>query len=82
VPVEPPHPLIYRTLTIAAVRGAPEADHVEILCIPSARIFRLNREQPDFPQLLDRLHAAAATGRPVRLGFAHERSDTIEDVLA
>jgi hypothetical protein len=80
--VEHPHPLIYRTLTVAAVRGAPEADHIEILCLPSARIFRLNRAQPDFPQLLDRLQAAAASGRPVRLGFAHERSDTIEDVLA
>jgi len=79
--VQRPESLIYRTLTIAAVRGAPDGEHEEILCLPSARIFRLNRARPDFPQLLDRLQAAATSGRPVRLGFADHRSDTIEDVV-
>jgi hypothetical protein len=80
--LERPHPLIYRRLTVATVRGAPDVDHVEVLCLPSARIFRLNRARPDFPTLLDRLGTAAASGRPVRLGFTDERSDVIEDVVA
>jgi hypothetical protein len=79
--LEAPDPLIYRTLTIATVRGAPDADHVEVLGLPSARIFRLNRAQPDFPLLLDRLRTAAVSGRAVQLGFAEEHSDVIEDVL-
>jgi hypothetical protein len=75
-------PLIYRTLTIASVRSASDADHVEILCLPSARIYRLKRARRDFPQLLERLRAAAISRRAVRLGFADERSDVIEDILA
>jgi hypothetical protein len=78
--LEPPNPLIYRTLTVAAVRCAPGADHVEVLCLPSARIFRLERARPDFTQLLDRLQTAATTGHPVRIGFDAEHDDTIKDV--
>ena len=80
--MDSPNPLVYRTLAIATVRGAPDADHVEILGLPSARIFRLNRDRPDFPELLDRLRTAAASGRPVQLGFIDERIDVIEDVVA
>jgi hypothetical protein len=63
-------------LTVAAVRGSEEEDHVEVLFLESARIYRLERARPDLDELLGRLRE----GRRVRVVFTPPDGDVIEDV--
>ena len=70
---------MHRELTVARVRGRDEADHVEVLFLESARIYRLLRERPDFDELLDRLRLAEGGGT-LRVELASPDSDVIEDV--
>ena len=65
-----------RTLTVAAVRGSDEEDHVEVLFLESARVYRLERERPDFDELLGQLRE----GRKVRLTTVAADSDVIEEM--
>jgi hypothetical protein len=46
---------VYRELTVAAVDGAEDEDHVEVRFLESARIYLLPRSRPDFEELLGRL---------------------------
>ena len=48
----------------------------------TATLNRLWNGKLKSPELLERLRTAAASGRPVQLGFIDERSDVIEDVVA
>jgi hypothetical protein len=67
---------VLRALTVAAVRGSEEEDHVEILFLESARIYRLERARPDFEELLGRLRE----GRRVRITTVAPDSDVIEEM--
>ena len=67
---------MYRELTVASVRGSEEEDHVEVLFLESARIYRLERARPDFEELLDRLRE----GSRVRVSFAAPDADEIDEV--
>jgi hypothetical protein len=67
---------VLRALTIAAVRGSEEEDHVEILFLESARVYRLERARPDFDELLGRLRE----GRRVRITTVAPDSDVIEEM--
>jgi hypothetical protein len=69
---------VLRTLTVAAVRGSEEEDHVEVLFLESARVYLLERARPDFDELLGQL----SEGRRVRITTAPPDSDVIEDVEA
>jgi hypothetical protein len=64
---------VERELTVAAVRGS---DHVEVLFLESARVYRLDRARPDFDELLGRLQE----GRRVRVTTAPPDGEVIEDV--
>ena len=63
-------------LTVAAVRGSEEEDHVEVLFLESARVYRLERARPDFDELLGRLRE----GRRVRITTKAADSDVIEEI--
>jgi hypothetical protein len=67
---------VYRELTVAHVRGSEEEDHVEVLFLESARIYRLERARPDFEELLGRLQE----GRHLRVAFTQPDGEVIEDV--
>ena len=69
---------MHRELTVAAVRGSEEEDHLEVLFLESARIYLLPRARPDFDELRDRLRE----GRRVRIELASLDADVIEDVRA
>jgi hypothetical protein len=65
-----------RTLTVAAVRGSEEENHVEVLFLESARVYLLERTRPDFDELFGQLRE----GRSVRITTAPPDSDVIEDM--
>ena len=69
---------MYRELTVARVRGHEEEDHVEVLFLESARIYRLPRARPDFDELLGRLRE----GETVQVAFTPPDGDVIDDVQA
>ena len=70
----------YRTLTIAKIRTEAHAEYVDVLCLESARIYRLGRARPGFEELLGRLQHAELDQRAVSLGLTSETSDIIADV--
>jgi len=67
---------VLRALTVAAVRGWEDEDHVEVLFLESARVYRLERARPDFDELFGQLRE----GRRVRIKTAPPDSDVIEDM--
>jgi len=77
-----PEPPVYRELTVAHIRSREDADVVEVLCLESARIYKLPRDQPGFDRLLERLREAEAEQRAVQVGLASLDSEVIEDVRA
>lgn len=73
---------VYRELTVARLRVPERADHLEVLFLESARIYRLARDREDFDVLVDRLRASEAEGRPVSVAIASLHDDLVEDVQA
>jgi hypothetical protein len=71
-----------RALTVARVRERPEADSVDVMCLESARIFRLPRGHARFDELLSRLLRAVTAGRPVSVTLTSPHGDIIDDVEA
>jgi hypothetical protein len=71
---------VYRELTVAHIRSREGADHVEVMFLESARIYKLLMEQPGLDELLERLRKAEQAGRAVRVGLASLDSDLIKDV--
>jgi hypothetical protein len=71
---------VYRELTVAHIRSREGADHVEVMFLESARIYKLLMEQPGLDELLERLREAEQAGRAVRVGLASLDSDLIKDV--
>jgi hypothetical protein len=71
---------VYRELTVAHIRSRDDPDHVEVLFLESARIYKLLREQPGSDELLERLREAEVERRVVRVGLASLDSDVVEDV--
>lgn len=69
-----------RQLTVAAVRGPEDGDHVEVLFLESPRIYRLARGHPDFDDVLERLRRSERDGAPVKVSFTSVESDEIEQV--
>jgi hypothetical protein len=67
-----------RRLTVAQVRE--RADHAEATFYESARFYRLVRANPTYASALQRLRAAAASGKPLRVRFLAPNSDIIETV--
>jgi hypothetical protein len=67
-----------RRLTVAQVRE--RADHAEVTFYESARFYRLLRANPTYASALQRLRAAAANGKPLRVRFLAPNSDIIETV--
>jgi hypothetical protein len=68
--------VVIRALTVAAVRGSEKEDHVEVLFLESARVYRLERGRPDFDELLGQLRE----GQRVRLTTVAADSDVIEEM--
>ena len=73
---------MYRNLTVARVRTPERADHVDVLFLESARIFRLARGRDDFDDVLERLRASERGGHPVLVTLASLDSDVVEGVEA
>lgn len=71
-----------RDLTVARVRIREGADHVEVLFLESARIYRLPNDCPGFDQLLRSLRDAEASRQPVRVALASPLGVIIQDVVA
>ena len=71
-----------RELTVARVRIPEGADHVEVLFLESARIYRLPNDCPGFDRLLECLHNAESSKQPVRVALASPSSEIIRDVVA
>jgi hypothetical protein len=67
---------VYREFTVAGVRGSAEVDHVEVLFLESARIYRLEKTRPDFDELIGRLRE----GERVRIALAPPDGSAIRDV--
>jgi hypothetical protein len=72
----------HRDLTVAQVRPGAEPDHVEVLFLESAQIYRLPRSHERFDELAARLDAAGGAGRTVRVVFLSPGSNVIDDVTA
>jgi hypothetical protein len=73
---------VYRDLTVAYIRTPDRADHVDVLFLESARIFKLARGRDDFDEVLTRLRASELEGHPVRVMLASFDSDVLDDVRA
>jgi hypothetical protein len=73
---------VYRELTVANIRSGADIDHVEVLFLESAIIYKLLTEQPGSDALLERLRKAEVAQRAVSVGLASLDSDVIEDVQA
>lgn len=71
-----------RDLTVARIRTREGADHVEVLFLESARIYRLPNDCPGFDQLLRSLRDAEASRQPVRVVLASPLGEIIRDVVA
>jgi hypothetical protein len=71
---------VYRELTVAHIRSRADIDHVEVLFLESAIVYKLLREQPGSDALLERLRKAEVAQRAVSVGLASLDSDVIEDV--
>jgi hypothetical protein len=54
--------------------------HVEVMFAESARIYRLERDNPAFEVTLANLRAAAASHRPLRVRFDMPNGDVIARV--
>jgi hypothetical protein len=67
-------------MTVAHVREPKESDHVEVMFLESARIFKLPRKNSKFNEILLLLREAATDARAVKVRFASPVSDVIEDV--
>ena len=67
---------MYREFTVAGVRGSEDVDHVEVLFLESARIYRLEKTQPDFDKLVGRLRE----GERVRIAVVPPDGSAIKDV--
>lgn len=67
-----------RRLTVARV--SEQADHAEATFYESARFYRLARANPAYANAVEKLRAAAADGRTLRVRFAAPHSDVIETV--
>lgn len=67
---------MYREFTVAGVRGSVDVDHVEVLFLESARIYRLEKTQPDFDKLVGRLRE----GERVRIAVVPPDGSAIQDV--
>lgn len=67
---------VHRDLTVAKVRTPEGADHVEVLFLESARIYRLATARADIDQVLARLHE----GGTVRVILASWDTDVVADV--
>lgn len=81
---EKPHqhqPTVDCDLTVARVRTLEGADHVEVLFLESARIYRLPNDFPGFDRLLECLRNAESSKRPVRVSLASLSSEIIRDVV-
>ncbi|MBI4998301.1 MAG: hypothetical protein HZC22_15695 [Rhodocyclales bacterium] len=65
-----------RRLTVIHVRQY-EGD-AEVMFVESARIYRLPRRNPAYASVLDVLHAAVASGRPVMVRFDAPNGEQIE----
>jgi hypothetical protein len=63
-------------LTVAAIRGSEEEDHVEVLFLESPRVYQLERARPNFDKLVSQLRE----GRRVRLTTVRPESDVILDM--
>lgn len=71
-----------REITVAQVRETPDAGHVEVLFLESARIYRLEKENPAFEEALGLLRAASAGGGRVRVDLASIDAEVIESIAA
>lgn len=65
-----------RSLTIVHVRERD--DFAEVMCVESARIYRLPRQHPRYREVLESLIRAATTTRKVVLQLERSEGDIIE----
>ena len=70
----------YRAMTVAQIREQKGADHVEVVFLESARIYRLPRKNPAYDEALTLLRDALANHRVLQVGLASLDSDIIEEI--
>jgi len=70
----------YRAMTVAQIREQKGADHVEVVFLESARIYRLPRQNPAYDEALRLLRDALANNRALQVGLASLDSDIIEEI--
>ena len=71
-----------RTMTPAHIREPDGADHVEVMFLESARIFRLRRKTRRFEDAMQLLRDAIARHRVVQVRCTTPEGDVIEEVAA
>jgi hypothetical protein len=69
-----------RQMTVARLREA--GAHVDVMFYESARIYRLQRDNPAFNATLRELRAAIGSGAPLRVRLATPHGDVIEGAKA
>jgi hypothetical protein len=68
-----------RPMTPAHIRGEEGTDYVEVMFLESARIYHLLKKNPSHGEIVARLHAAISAREPLKIVFASQESDVIED---
>ncbi|MGQ0641568.1 MAG: hypothetical protein ACT4P6_12510 [Gemmatimonadaceae bacterium] len=68
----------WHEMTVARVRERP--DHVDVVFLESARIYKLSRAHPRLDSILAQLRNALERRRVVRVQVASNGDATIEDV--
>ena len=71
---------IYRDMTVANLREKAELDHVIVVFLESARLYKLNRSNPGFEKTISRLRDALETQRAIKIGFESLDTDIICEV--
>jgi len=69
-----------RELTVANIRERKGPGDLEVVFLESARLYKLTKANPSFDKIQGHLRDALATRRVLKVRFASQDSDVIEQV--
>jgi hypothetical protein len=67
-------------MTVANIREPEGEDYVEVVFLESARFYRLNRSNPDFGTIRERLEGARGAGQTIPVVLEKPFGEVILDV--
>lgn len=72
----------YREMRVAHIRERKDEEHLEVMFLESARIYKLFKKNPAYLEILGALRAALAKKSVLRVRCAAKESDVLEEVRA